>query len=102
MMIGEKGMRCLSVSRKLEQVLSIQSHSAGGNLVQDQGLWRGRCLPIGRSRSPTELGQIHPALQGFRLAANHFVRRRRTMGKHRPRHLPRGLSRHPGNRTGFE
>jgi hypothetical protein len=36
---------------------------------------------------------------GFRLAANHFVRRRRPMDKHRPRHLPRELSRHPKNRT---
>jgi hypothetical protein len=25
---------------------------------------------------------------GFRLAANHFVRRLRPMGKHRPGHLP--------------
>ncbi|MBB3149391.1 hypothetical protein FHS21_005844 [Phyllobacterium trifolii] len=32
---------------------------------------------------------------GFRLAANRFVRWRRTMETHRPRHLPRGLSRHP-------
>ncbi len=41
-----------------------------------------------------------PGPSGFRLADTHFVRRLRPMHKHRPRHLPRGLSRHPRNRTG--
>jgi hypothetical protein len=49
---------------------------------------------------PEGFGTNSPGPSGFRLAANHFVRRHRTMETHRPRHLPRGLSRHPRNRTG--
>ena len=37
--------------------------------------------------------------QDFRLAADHFAGRVWTMERHRPRHLPRALSRHSGNRT---
>ena len=30
---------------------------------QGQGVWRGRCLSIGRSQNPMDLARIHPALR---------------------------------------
>ena len=59
-----------------------------------------RPMPFHRTTpKPDGFIQNSPGPSGFRLADTRFVRQRRPMETHRTCHLPRGLSRHPRNRT---